>query len=163
LVGGHDLFAYAHDSVTGQESVVSVPISLGEDPNKAFITPPATTVTETCTPTSGVPATTTAPTTTTTALATTTTTTTPTAPATTTTSASSVTLDVGNPSPGATIHAGGYVIEGVAFDRESQSGSGIDRIDIFLDNQDDGGMMLGQANFGQNNTWSATISIPSNQ
>ena len=38
LVGGHDLFAYAHDTVTGQESVVSVPISLGEDPSKAFVT-----------------------------------------------------------------------------------------------------------------------------
>src|SRR5579864_2433877 len=42
-LGGHDLFAYAHDSVTGQESVISEPISVGEDVSKAFVTPPATT------------------------------------------------------------------------------------------------------------------------
>ena len=29
LVGGHDLFAYAHDSVTDQESVISEQIALG--------------------------------------------------------------------------------------------------------------------------------------
>src|SRR5438270_10867742 len=34
LVGGHDLFAYAHDSVTDQESVISEQIALGEDVNK---------------------------------------------------------------------------------------------------------------------------------
>jgi mono/diheme cytochrome c family protein len=40
LVGGHDLVAYARSAVTSQESVVSIPIALGEDPSKAFVTPP---------------------------------------------------------------------------------------------------------------------------
>jgi hypothetical protein len=40
LVGGHNLVVYARSAVTGQESVVSIPIALGEDPSKAFVTPP---------------------------------------------------------------------------------------------------------------------------
>ena len=55
------------------------------------------------------------------------------------------------------------MIEGIAFDKEATSGTGIDRIDIFLDNRDEGGILLGQANFGQNNMWTATIQIPNNQ
>ena len=35
LVGGHDIFAYAHSSVSGAESVISVPVAIGEDPSKA--------------------------------------------------------------------------------------------------------------------------------
>lgn len=49
LIGGHDLVAYAHSAVRGQEGVVSIPIALGEDPGKAFVTPP-TAQTTTCTP-----------------------------------------------------------------------------------------------------------------
>jgi hypothetical protein len=161
MVGGHDLFAYAHDSVTNQESVISVPIALGEDPSKAFTTAPPSATTETCTTGSTPAATTTSATTPTTTPATTAT------PSTTTTMvspvASTITFQVGNPSPGDTIHAGGYAIQGVAFDKSAQSGSGIDRIDVFLDNRDSGGVLLGQANFGQNNTWTATVTLPSNQ
>ncbi|HLZ26839.1 MAG TPA: cytochrome c [Chloroflexota bacterium] len=39
-VGGHNLVAYAHSSVTSQESVVSIPIAIGEDPVKAFAVVP---------------------------------------------------------------------------------------------------------------------------
>ena len=77
--------------------------------------------------------------------------------------ASSITFEVGNPSPGDTIHAGGYVIEGVGVDKSAQSGSGIDRIDVFLDNRDSGGMFLGQAGMSQSNMWTATVTLPSNQ
>jgi len=50
LVGGHSLFAYAYSAVRGAEGVVSIPIAIGEDPSKAFATPPPTAQTTTCTP-----------------------------------------------------------------------------------------------------------------
>jgi hypothetical protein len=166
LIGGHDLFAYAHSSVTDQESVISVPIALGEDPSKAGQTEAQGNVpssTETCAPATGTRTTTTT-TTTITATAPGAATTSPTAPTTSASpSASTVTLEVGNPSPGDTIHVGGYSLEGTAFDRGAQTGNGIDRIDIFLDNRDDGGLLLGGAAFGQNNVWHATVTLPSNQ
>src|SRR6266851_4477637 len=82
LTGGHDLFAYAHSSVSGAESVISVPVAIGEDPIKAG--EQGATASETCMlgtagSTSITPATTT--TTTTTPMAPTT----PTTPVTTTT------------------------------------------------------------------------------
>ena len=165
-IGEHDLWAYAHSSVTGQESVISVPIAIGEDTTKAFATQPApdsgqmmclgaangtnqTSVTST-----------TAPSTSTTA----------TQPATTTTasttgmaSAQMLTLEVGNPSPGDTIHVGAYNIIGRALDKSAMSGSGIDRVDVFLDNRDQGGMFLGTGSIVNNNLWSATVTIPNNQ
>jgi len=49
MTGGHDLFAYAHSSVSGAESVLSIPVALNEDPSKAFLNPASeTTATETC-------------------------------------------------------------------------------------------------------------------
>src|SRR5579859_7666612 len=48
MVGGHDLVAYAHSSVTGQESIIAVPIVLGEDPSKVA-EPTNLTTTQTCT------------------------------------------------------------------------------------------------------------------
>jgi len=72
-------------------------------------------------------------------------------------------VDVSNPSPGDTIHAGGYVIDGVAFDKAAQSGSGVDRIEIFLDSRDSGGMFLTQATPGADNTWHAIVPLPTNQ
>ncbi len=164
MVGGHSLFAYAHDSVTDQETVISEPIAVGEDPSKAFVTPPATSPTEMCN-TAAAASAMTAPTTPT---STTTTTTQPLTATTTTTTAvspmsSTLTLQVGNPSPGDTIHAGGYIMQGVAFDRAATSGAGIDRIDIFLDNRDEGGMFLGQSVIGQTNMWTADVQLPNNQ
>jgi hypothetical protein len=57
-------------------------------------------------------------------------------------------LDVGNPSPGDTIHVGGYKIEGIAFDRAADEGPGIDHIDVFLDDRDAGGMLIGRGVLG---------------
>jgi hypothetical protein len=131
LMGGHDLFAYAHSSVSGAESVISVPVAIGEDPSK--VGEQGATASETCTPGSVSSTTTTPMAPSTTTSPTTPATTTTTTPATTTTtmvapSASTITMTVSNPSPGDTIHAGGYAIEGIAFDKAAQSGSGIDRI-----------------------------------
>jgi hypothetical protein len=164
MIGGHDLFAYAHSSVNGAESVISVPIALGEDVDQAFETPPPATASEMCMGGSGGAATsttTTAPTstggtTTTTQPATTTTTTT-------TTSASTLSFQVGNPSPGDTIHVGGYVVEGTASDSAAQQGNGIDRIDIFLDSREEGGMLIGHGSFDSGNRWSSTVELPDNQ
>jgi hypothetical protein len=163
--GGNDLWAYAHSTVTGQESVISVPIAVGEDVSKAFVTPPSSdSGTMMClgSPTGtnqmGV-----TPTTTTPATTTTTTTTQPTTSTSGAVTTQSMTLEIGNPSPGDTIHVGAYNIIGRALDRNATSGSGIDRIDVFLDNRDQGGMFLGTGSVLANNLWSATIDIPKNQ
>jgi len=57
-------------------------------------------------------------------------------------------LDVGNPAPGDTIHVGGINIEGIAFDRASEEGPGIERIDIFLEDRDQAGTLVGHAGLG---------------
>jgi len=48
-IGGHDLVVYARSSVTGQESVVSIPVAVGEDTGKAFA-PVPTGQSSACTP-----------------------------------------------------------------------------------------------------------------
>jgi hypothetical protein len=72
-------------------------------------------------------------------------------------------LSVGNPMPGDTILIGSYAMSGMAWDKAATSGSGIDRVEIFLDNRDEGGILLGEATLLSNNMWSATVDIPSNQ
>jgi hypothetical protein len=57
-------------------------------------------------------------------------------------------LDVGNPSPGDSIHVGRYMIEGIAFDRASDQSPGIDHIDVFLDDRDAGGVLIGRGVLG---------------
>jgi hypothetical protein len=70
--------------------------------------------------------------------------------------ASGAGLEVSNPSPGATIHVGGYSIAGLA-------SLGIDHIDIFLDNRDTGGSSLGSTSVSSNGQWQVVVSIPKNQ
>jgi hypothetical protein len=72
-------------------------------------------------------------------------------------------LDVANPASGDTVHGGGYAIDGIAFDKEAQSGAGIDRVEIFLDNRDDGGLILTEVTPGTNNMWHAIVPLPTNQ
>src|SRR5436190_12975522 len=48
-------------------------------------------------------------------------------------------VSVGNPNPGDTINAGGYVINGQAFDPAATSGAGISGVDFFLGARDQGG------------------------
>jgi mono/diheme cytochrome c family protein len=50
VTGGHELFAYAFSAVRGQEGVLSIPIAVGEDPSKAFVTAPPTGPSTSCTP-----------------------------------------------------------------------------------------------------------------
>jgi hypothetical protein len=161
-MGGHDLFAYAHSSVSGAESVISMPVSVGEDPSKAFQAPSATATTSCLAGSSAL--------TTTTPSTPSTTTTTPAAQPSTTTptmsvapSQSTITLSIGNPSPNDTIKVGAFTVQGDAFDKAASSGSGIDRIDIFLDNRDSGGTFLSTATLGTTSFWQAVLNLPSNQ
>jgi hypothetical protein len=166
ITGGNDLFGYAHSSITGQEFVISVPISIGEDPVVAGVASEGVmpTMTETCTPaptsedmtvptgspTPENPATTTTPTTTTTPL-----------------TESMITLDIANPEPDATILAGAYVIQGMAMDHAADAGVGIDRIDVFLEDRDEGGTFLGTAAVSgaagmAPGSWTVTVELPDN-
>lgn len=163
-MGGHDLFAYAHSSVNGAESVISLPVSVGEDPSKALQTQ-GDTATTSCM--AGSTMGTTTPTSPTTPV-----TTPPTQPSTMTTTpaimsvapmTSTTVLNVGNPSPNDTIKTGAYSIQGDAFDKAATSGTGIDRIDIFLDNRDNGGLFLSTATLGTSSFWQAVVNLPNNQ
>jgi hypothetical protein len=80
-------------------------------------------------------------------------------------------LDVGNPAAGDHIHVGKYVIEGLAFDRAADKGAGIERIDIFVDDRETGGVLIGSAELGVPNPvsddpqlsdagWKALVTIP---
>jgi hypothetical protein len=149
--GGQELFGYAHSSVTGDESILTFPIAIGVDPARAgdLMTQPAAT---TCAPTSAATAA-------------------PEEPqlaaepveqpgqmpageaamAEEQPATSQLFLDVGNPSPGDTIHVGGLIIEGIAFDRAADESPGIDHIDVFIDDRDAGGMLIGHGTLGAPN------------
>jgi hypothetical protein len=164
-IGEHTLVAYAHSSLTGRETAVSVPIVLGEDPVKAGVlagstsesntnpganpgacaspgaaaAPPSTAVGPATTPAPAVPMTTPM------------------------VNAEPLTLQLANPSPGDTLHSGANIISGTAFDSRAQQGSGIDRISIFLDSRDQGGAELTQVAVAQPspNQFSVTVTLPS--
>src|ERR1700681_1259399 len=48
-------------------------------------------------------------------------------------------LDFANPSAGALLSPGDYIVSGVARDPASASGGGIDRVELFLGDRDTGG------------------------
>jgi hypothetical protein len=60
-------------------------------------------------------------------------------------------FDVGNPSMGDSVHVGGFMIEGIAFDRAADEGPGIERIEVFLDDRDTGGTVVGHGVLGAPN------------
>jgi hypothetical protein len=140
-----ELFGYAHSSVTGEVSVLSVPIAVGVDVGRAGDVQSRTPVTECRTGSvdSGAPADDSVP---------------DMAPppdeqaapaeAPAPDAASSIYLDVANPGPGNSIHIGAQSFQGLAFDSAADGGVGIDHVDIFLDNRDAGGVLVGHATFG---------------
>ena len=161
ISGGADLFGYAHSTVTNQEAIVAVPVAIGEDPAVAGETSANGAVPSimlgclgTAQPATTTPST---PVTTPSTTTTTPTTTTVTTPSTT----SSVTFEIGNPAPGATILAGAYSIEGMAVDKAATSGTGIDRVDVFLDPRDTGGTFLGTT-MPTASTFRIIVNLPSN-
>jgi hypothetical protein len=60
----------------------------------------------------------------------------------------SLTLRVFNPQSGDSLAHGQYVIQGLAFDASAQGGTGIERVEVFLDPRDEGGQFLGAATVG---------------
>ena len=73
----------------------------------------------------------------------------------------SLVLSVGNPQPNDSLPRGKYVMQGVAFDRAAGSGSGVDRVSVFVDDRDAGGQHVGDATLGQPvaNGFSATVDL----
>lgn len=61
------------------------------------------------------------------------------------------TLVVGNPNPGDMITPGSLMIQGVAFDPVATTGTGVDRVSVFLGDRDTGGLHLGDATLGAPN------------
>jgi hypothetical protein len=179
MVGGRDIFGYAHSAVTGQENVIAFPIAVGVEPSKVADhmaipemvtcmggTPsgpqsaemsdaempmadmgaaePAAQADEEA-PAADMPAP--------------------------NNLAAQMYLDIGNPASGDTVHVGRYMIEGIAFDRAAEEGAGIERIDIFLDNRDTGGVLIGSGQLGAPSPvptdpdlsdagWTARVTIP---
>src|SRR3982074_424432 len=62
------------------------------------------------------------------------------------TDCSAMHFELANPNPGSMIEPGSMVLQGIALDSRAQgSNTGIDHIDFFLDNRDQGGVNLGIA------------------
>ncbi len=163
-----ELYGYAHSAVTGDVSVVSVPIAVGVDVSKAGDVQTRTPVTECRSGTvdSGAPAGDSGP------PADTAEATRVEAEAPAPDAGSSLYLDVANPRPGDSVHEGALTIQGIAFDSASGGGPGIDHIDVFLDNRDRGGVLVGRGALGAASAqpddpnlagagWLANVVIPS--
>jgi hypothetical protein len=60
------------------------------------------------------------------------------------------TLDVANPSPGDMLTPGTMVMQGVAYDDNAETGTGVDRVSVFLGDRDEenGAQFLGHARLG---------------
>jgi hypothetical protein len=152
--GERDFVAYAISGLNGQETSVSMPVFIGAAPTPTPVVSGATsapvtfsaTIDSTCRSTSAV------------AL--------PQQSIGNATHASPV-LDLANPAPGAVLATGDVVIEGVAFDPAATDGTGIDRVEVFLDSRDSGGLSLGSAVPGENGVanpraFRITADVPAN-
>jgi hypothetical protein len=140
ITGGTDFVAYAHSSVTGQETSVSVPVFVGAEPtptprpSNSVAAPVLTATTQStteCTPAPAAPAAqaagTPAPSSTTSA-----------------TAASAVpVLSLANPNSGDLVPIGDLVVSGTASVPGVQGG--VDRVDFFIGNRDQGGTSVGSA------------------
>lgn len=72
-------------------------------------------------------------------------------------------LEVENPTPGDLVPAGGYTLGGFTFDPSSgpDQGAGISAVQIFLDDPNQGGFIVGQTGAGSESTGSAGFGLPS--
>jgi hypothetical protein len=165
IAGGRDFVAYAYSSVNGQQTSLSLPVNVGVSPtavpsgspgNPAPTPVPAiATLLSSC---QGIPASTVA------------------AATSSTTSATSAQLPVShagpvlslaNPSAGDVLLNGDVIIEGTAFDPAATDGAGVDRVELFLDSRDAGGLSLGSGSPGANGASSARafhikVTVPTN-
>jgi hypothetical protein len=61
----------------------------------------------------------------------------------------SLVLSLANPQPNDLLPRGKYIMQGQAFDRAANSGTGVDRVSVFVDDRDSGGQHVGDAILGQ--------------
>lgn len=161
--GQRDFIAYAYSAVDSQVTTVSFPVFVGAapTPTPSSSTAPAPiplteTQTSTCTgSSSAAPASTTVSS----SVA-------PAAPASTSALQSGAVnsapvLSLANPSAGDVLPVGDIIIQGVAYDPTATQGAGIDRVDLFLDNRDSGGMILGSATPAADHTFKLKVTLPS--
>jgi hypothetical protein len=94
---------------------------------------------------------------------------------------STIEFSLANPTPGDTIHVGGNVFQGAAMDTAAEEGTGIDSIDIFLGNRDEGGTLIGHGTYDlttvsesdsgamlvgmpdEPGMWNAVVTVPANK
>jgi hypothetical protein len=124
-IGTFSIYGYAH-GVSGHEAVVAIPVSIQSSTTTTQPTPPPP-----CQP--GQAAAPAAPT--------------PGAPSSAQGPAKAATLQLrlDNPAAGATLPLGNMLLEGTARDLAASSGSGVDRVQAFLGDQNTGGEFLGGA------------------
>ena len=158
MSGGRDFVAYAYSAASGAQTSVSVPVFIGAAPTPT----PASSTTQapvlfTSTTSSSCVGTGTAS-----------------APAASAASSTSAfqplpagaapvapVLSLGNPNAGDVLQTGDLIIEGVAYDPSAMEGVGVDRVDLFLDSRDSGGLPLGSAVPADNRTFHAKVTVPS--
>src|SRR5258708_25029819 len=83
---------------------------------------------------------------------------------------SAMQFELSNPAPGSRVDPGTLVVQGIALDSRSEDGPGIDRIDFFMGNREQGGVLLGHAVPGEAdafgpfgpNSFQTRISLPPN-
>ena len=61
----------------------------------------------------------------------------------------SLVLSLANPQPNDLLPRGKYVMQGLAFDRAANAGSGVDKVSVFVEDRDAGGQLVGDAVLGQ--------------
>src|SRR5262249_18381275 len=72
-------------------------------------------------------------------------------------------LSLANPQPGDRLPAGNLHIQGTAYDTSAVSGSGVDRVQVFLGPREHGGTSLADATLGRpgENDWDAVVNLTS--
>ncbi len=163
--GGREVVAYAYSSLTGQQTIESVPVFIGAAPtptptgtNAPAPAPLTSTTTSTCSGTSAAAAASApAP------VAVTLPVTAP-APAASQPSAmaSGPVLDLGNPNPGDLLSTGDFIVSGETYDPAATAGGvGVDHVDLFLDSRESGGIPLGSGDVAGNGTFEIRATLPS--
>ena len=144
--GGVQFVAYAHSAVTGQETVVSVPVYLGAAPTPTphtgtmpAATPAAPAAQSAALADCAAPA----------AAGATSSSGAVSAPAVVMAASSPAVLQLANPHAGDTLLLGDDVISGLAYVPNASAGPGVDRVEFFLGDRDSGGTFLGSAVPGQ--------------
>jgi hypothetical protein len=69
----------------------------------------------------------------------------------------SLVLSIGNPQPHDQVPRGKVVMQGQAYDRAANTGSGVDKVSVFVDDRDAGGQHVGDAELGKPGATSFTV------